>query len=110
MPRLIDKMIRHLDTIPHGTRFFALDFLPVLEKCGSKRDCLSGMIALMLKRGLIVEYGRVRKLEGGRPQIIWMRTAPAYVEPVKVEKFKPVKLKKSAFGDLVRSQLGGCNA
>ncbi len=107
MPRLIDAMIRHLETIPHGTRFYSADFLPVLENFGYTAASLSGTMSLLRTKGLIVSVGTIKKPTGGRPWIIWTRTAGSSVEPFeKMDKFKPTKkLKKSEFGDLVRSQL-----
>ena len=106
MPRLIDAMIRHLETIPHGRKFSGTDFVQLLTDSGIARSSMPGMMRCLRDRGLIVPTGDVIPTKrGGRSSTVYIRTVPLYTEQMETFKHVKVKMKKSAFGDLVRSQL-----
>ena len=106
MPTVVDKMARHLETIPHGRKFSGADFVQLLTDSGIARSSMPGMMRCLRDRNLIVPTGDVIPTKrGGRSSTVYIRTVPLYTEPLETFKHVKVKMKKSAFGDLVKSQL-----
>ena len=100
MTTLLQKVIRHLYTVPHGEEFTSDIFWPVFVLHGANRTGMSGLMRCMVNKGLIIHTGGLRPVvRGGRASVIYQRT-PIYVaRPVRV------RVVNNPFGALVRSQL-----
>ena len=100
MTTLLQKVIRHLYTVPHGEEFTSDIFWPVFVLHGANRTGMSGLMRCMVNKGLIIHTGGLRPVvRGGRASVIYQRT-PIYVaRPVRV------RVVDNPFGALVRSQL-----